>query len=103
MIHLALDGFYLVGALVAAVLVGIFASQFVKDKIKGVPSPLRAALKATESQALAALSDAEKAVVAEFSKKVAPAAASASVASTAKASVTGAAAANPTAPAAPVA
>lgn len=95
MLHFALDGFWLAGALVLAVLIGIFVSQYVKDTIKGVPSALRTALSATESQALTALKDAETAVVTEFSKKVAPAVVTAKSASTATAAAAGAAAAAP--------
>jgi hypothetical protein len=74
MFHVALDGLWLVGALVAAALVGVFVSQYIKDSLKGVPSALRTALSATESTALAALKEAEAAVVKEFAKKVSPAA-----------------------------
>jgi hypothetical protein len=64
--HLALDGVALVAALAAAVVVGIFVAQWVKDKVTGVPSPLRTALKATEASALQAIKDAEASVVSEL-------------------------------------
>jgi len=67
--NLVLDGFWLVGGLALAVLVGVFVAQYIKDKLTGVPSPLRAALKATEASALAELKKAEQAVVAEIAKK----------------------------------
>ena len=68
--HLALDGFWLVGAIVLAVLIGIFISQYVKDVVTGVPSSLRTALSATETSALSSLKLAEAAVVADITKKV---------------------------------
>ena len=46
MLKLALDGFWLLGALGAVFLLGVFSSQYIKDKISGVPSDLRAALRA---------------------------------------------------------
>lgn len=63
--HIALDGVWLVAALAVAVLVGMFVSQYVKDTLKGVPSPLRAALKQTETNALAALKAAEQKAIAD--------------------------------------
>lgn len=65
MVHFALDGFWLLGALVLAVLIGIFIAQYVKDKIKGVPSPLRTALQATETAALNELEAAKAKVVSD--------------------------------------
>ena len=64
--HLALDGFWLVGGILLAAVVGIFVAQYVKDTIKGVPSPLRAALSATETDALASLKVAEIKVVTDL-------------------------------------
>jgi hypothetical protein len=69
--RLVLDGFWLVGALVLCVLVGVFVAQYVKDKLTGVPSPLRTALKATEAAALAEMKKAEQAVIAGVAKKAA--------------------------------
>lgn len=73
--HLALDGVWLVSALVLCVLVGVFAAQYIKDKLTGVPSPLRTALKATEAAAIAELKKAEQKVIAEVAKKATAAAA----------------------------
>lgn len=63
--HIALDGFWLVGALALAWLVGIFTAQYIKDKVKGVPSPLRTALQATETAALNELEAAKAKVVSD--------------------------------------
>ena len=66
--HLVLDGVWLVAGLGLAVLVGIFCAQYVKDKLTGVPAPLRAALKATESAAMTELKKAEAALVNDIGK-----------------------------------
>lgn len=63
--RLALDGFWLLGAFAVVYLVGVFTAQWAKDKIKGVPSNLRAALKTTESSALAEMNKARDKVVAD--------------------------------------
>ena len=55
-----LSGLWLAGALVLAYLVGAFTVRYVKDLLKGVPSSLRSALNATETNALAALKAAEQ-------------------------------------------
>jgi hypothetical protein len=59
----ALDGLWLIAALAAAWFGGMFTAQYVTDKIKGVPSPLRTALSATEASALAELEAAKAQVV----------------------------------------
>lgn len=64
---LALDGVGLLAALAAAVLLGAFAKDYVVDRLTGVPSPLRAALSATEASAIQALKDAQAKVVSEVS------------------------------------
>jgi hypothetical protein len=51
----ALEGFALIAGLSGAVLVGFFGAQYVSDVVKGVPTPVRTALSATESWALAEL------------------------------------------------
>jgi hypothetical protein len=106
----ALDGFWLLGGLALAYLTGVFTSQWVKDKISGVPAELRTAIKATESSALSELTKAKAAVVADVSKlftkaatataAAAPAAAAAPVAAAPVAAAPVAAA--PAAPAAPL-
>jgi hypothetical protein len=53
MIHFVLDGFWLLGAIVVAYLLGVFTSQYAKDKLRGVPSEVRAALRNLEAKALA--------------------------------------------------
>lgn len=63
--NFALDGLWLLGALGVVYLAGVFTSQWVKDKIKGVPSDLRAALKTTEAASLAEVTSARDKVVAE--------------------------------------
>jgi hypothetical protein len=62
---LALDGFWLLGGLAAAFVVGVFVSTYIKDKIKGVPSSLRSALGTAETDAVAALKAAETKVVSD--------------------------------------
>jgi type IV secretory pathway TrbL component len=63
---IALDGFWLLGGLALVYLTGVFTAQYVKDKVSGVPSALRAALKATETNALAELEKAKNAVLADI-------------------------------------
>lgn len=63
--HLALDGVALLAALAVAALLGVFVAQYLKDKVSGVPSPLRAALQATEAAAVQSLKDAQAKVVSE--------------------------------------
>lgn len=63
---IALDGFWLLGAFALVYLTGVFTAQYVKDKVFGVPSELRAALKATETNALAELAKAKAAVLADI-------------------------------------
>ena len=67
---LTLSGVWLLASHVLAVLVGLFSSQYVKDTLKGVPSQLRTALKAHESNALTALKDAEAKVVSDTMAKL---------------------------------
>lgn len=69
--HLALEGVWLVVGLAVAAATGVFAWNYLSDKIKGIPSPLRAALTATETAAVAALKDAQANVVAEVTKTLA--------------------------------
>ena len=64
--NIALDGFWLLGGLALVYLTGVFTAQYVKDKVSGVPSALRAALKATETNALAELEKAKNAVLADI-------------------------------------
>ena len=71
--HLALEGLWLLAALGAAVLVGVFVAQYVKDKVTGVPSALRTALTQTEATALAAMNDARTKIVADVAAAVASA------------------------------
>lgn len=60
-----LNGPWLLGALALTFLVGVFASRYIKDVLKGVPSSLRSALNATETNALAALKAAEQKAIAD--------------------------------------
>jgi hypothetical protein len=53
MFHFVLEGFWLLGAVVVAYLLGVFTSQYAKDKLRGVPSEVRAALRNLEAKALA--------------------------------------------------
>jgi hypothetical protein len=101
---IALDGFWLLGGLGVAYLVGVFTSQWLKDKINGVPSELRTALGASETAALndlkAAKSDIVSKVIAKTKPAAAPAAAAAAPApAPAPASVAAAPAAAPASPA----
>jgi hypothetical protein len=73
MLKLALDGFWLLGALGAVFLLGVFSSQYIKDKISGVPSDLRAALRALETKASADVATAKAKVVADAVKTISPA------------------------------
>jgi hypothetical protein len=72
MLKLALDGFWLVGALGAAFIAGVFLSGKVKDWLFGVPADLRAALKSAESNLSAQIMAAQKKVVADAVKTLAP-------------------------------
>lgn len=65
---IVLDGFWLLGGLGVAYLLGVFTAQKLKDTINGVPSALRTALSATEASALAELSKAKAALVADVGK-----------------------------------
>ena len=56
---ITLSGLWLLAGHVLAFLIGIFTSQYIKDTLKGMPGPLRAALKAHEKTSLASLKDAE--------------------------------------------
>jgi hypothetical protein len=64
MAHVILDGFWLIGALAAAYLLGVFTAQYAKDTLNGVPSDLRAVLKNVEAKALAALKASKSTAVA---------------------------------------
>jgi hypothetical protein len=73
----ALNGLWLAGGLALAFLAGIFLSQWIKDKISGIPADLRTALSASQTAALNEIETAKKKVVADvaatFAKKaVAP-------------------------------
>lgn len=62
---LALDGFWLIGALLAVYVTGVFTSQWAKDKLSGIPAELRAGLKTQETAALAAVKAAQTKVIAD--------------------------------------
>ena len=81
---LVLHGFYLIAALVIAALVGVFCAQYIKDKLSGVPSPLRVALSATEAAALAAYNTAQAKLVTEVHTLVSEAAAKVATATASK-------------------
>lgn len=61
----ALDGFWLIGSLAVVYLIGVFTSQWAKDKLKGIPPELRSALSVTEASTLAELKAARDKVVAD--------------------------------------
>lgn len=63
--NLFLDGFWLIAAFAVVYLVGVFTSQWAKDKIKGVPSSLRTALKTTEASALAEINKVRDKAIAD--------------------------------------
>jgi hypothetical protein len=62
---LALDGFWLLGGLGVAFLLGVFLSAKVKDLVYGVPSELRAALNVAQKDALSTLKTAKANTVAD--------------------------------------
>lgn len=61
----ALDGLWLLGALAIVYLVGVFTSQWAKDKLAGVPADLRSALSTLEVAAKNELAAAKAKVVAD--------------------------------------
>lgn len=61
----ALEGLWLIGALAVVYFVGVFTAQWAKDKLAGIPSELRTALRATEAAAKNDLLAAKSKVVAE--------------------------------------
>lgn len=61
----ALEGIWLLGGFAVVYLIGVFTSQWAKDKINGVPSSLRSALKTTEAAAVKELAAARDRLVAE--------------------------------------
>lgn len=62
---LALEGFWLLAGFAVVYFVGVFTAQWAKDKIKGVPGTLRAALRVTEAAALKELTLARDKIVAD--------------------------------------
>jgi hypothetical protein len=101
--NLALHGLFLIVGLAAAWLFGACSAQYIKDKLTGVPTPLRAAITATEASAMAELKAAQAQVVKDvaslFAKaKTALAADLAPKAPVSPAGSTGAAKAAPAAP-----
>lgn len=78
MFEFGLNGLWLVGSLATVYLVGVFTSQYVKDKINGVPASLRSALSVTESAALKELSSARDRLVADTANLLAKGRAAAS-------------------------
>lgn len=65
MFAFALEGFWLLAAMGVVYFVGVFTSQYAKDKINGVPASLRTALNVTESAALKELQSARDRLVAD--------------------------------------
>jgi hypothetical protein len=98
MFKIALDGVWLIAGLGVAVLVGVFVAQYVKDKLKGVPAPLRAALSATESAALNELKAAQQKAIADVAGLLAKAKAAAKTDVSAVAEKVASATAAPAAP-----
>lgn len=68
---LALDGLWLLAGLGVTYLIGVFTSQWAKDKINGVPGTLRAALKVTEAAAVKELTAARDRIVADTATLIA--------------------------------
>lgn len=62
---IALEGFWLLAAFAIVYLVGVFTSQWAKDKLSGVPSDLRSALKTLEAGAVKELAAARAKLVAD--------------------------------------
>ena len=73
MFHFVLDGFWLLGAIAVAYLLGVFTSQYVKDKLRGVPSEVRAALRNLEAKALAQAAATKNKAVADAVGAITPA------------------------------
>ena len=73
MLNFALDGLWLLGSLVVAYLLGVFTAQYAKDKLTGVPSAVRTALKALEAKTATAVADAKAKAVADAVRAIAPA------------------------------
>lgn len=63
--NIMLDGFWLIGALAVTYLVGVFTAQWAKDKLLGIPSDLRSALRVVEAGARTELSAAKAKLVAD--------------------------------------
>lgn len=72
MLKFALEGFWLLGALAAVYLLGVFTAQYAKDKLSGVPSELRTALKALETKTTATVLAAKNKAVADAVKTITP-------------------------------
>lgn len=62
---IALKGIWLVAAFAVVYLVGVFTSQWAKDKLFGVPGDLRSALKVLEAGAVKELAAARSKLVAD--------------------------------------
>ena len=73
MFHFVLDGFWLLGAIAVAYLLGVFTSQYVKDKLRGVPSEVRAALRNLEAKALAQAAATKNKAVSDAVSTITPA------------------------------
>lgn len=65
---LALDGLWLLGALLVAFVLGVAVSQKLKDLLSGVPGELRTVLKNAEAGALAKVQTAKTQAVADVAK-----------------------------------
>jgi hypothetical protein len=72
MLHFVLDGFWLLGAIAVAYLLGVFTSQYAKDKLRGVPSEVRAALRNLEAKALAQAAATKNKAVADAVSAITP-------------------------------
>lgn len=70
--NFVLDGLWLIGAIVVAYLLGVFTAQYAKDKIFGVPSEVRAALKNLEAKALATAAATKNKAVADAVGAITP-------------------------------
>lgn len=63
--NFALEGLWLLGGFAVVYVLGVFTSQWAKDKINGVPSQLRSALNITEAAAVKELAVARDRMVAD--------------------------------------
>ena len=71
--NFVLDGLWLIGAIAGAYLLGVFTSQYAKDKLRGVPSEVRATLRGLEAKALAKAAETKNKAVSDAVSAITPA------------------------------